>query len=1363
MWTVTDAHTGHRYAVKTLRPEGRSDTLVEAFRREAQTWIALGRHDHVVQALWLVDEAPGPFLVLEFVEGRNLADEVGKGPLEPARALDLALQCASGLVYAHTKRVGEGVGVVHRDIKPSNLLVTPDGRLKITDFGLARVHGGRTAGDGARAGTPAYMAPEQLQGGAVDGRTDIYAFGLVLYELVTGVNPLQADDLQEQIENVLSTVPPPLDDVPPALSALIARCIAKDPAQRPRDVAEVLAQLAQVARAPAFVEISFHVDPRTVAAPAQPTGLAVSVPALRPRRPNAGEPCTAELELRGDVGPGPVDLAWRLPPAAGLELLSPRGEARLEVAAGGSVRLKLRLHLMAEGAGRHEVGESRLAVFGPEGEATYRVPAFAVDAAFQFELPLVGRDELTSLLRAGVTAAATGRPGALFLYGELGLGKSRLLREAARLAAVAGVRVVSSRAQATGLRPLRVLHEMAREVLEVSRERGHRVRAAVNELLPDSRATARYFAEMMLGGSAIEQDTPLVHHWFVLLEAATAKEPLVLLLDDLHLADDAAIGVIRDLVARAHEAELPLLVVATADNAEQAAHARRRVRAMREDCAAARHVELQGLARADVERLLENVFPGHGFGEEAPWLEETITRTTRGNPFHIREILRVLRIEAVQRREGEWRLPADLSPGRLRELVPGALEAAVRKRLDALGVATRAVVDHAALVGEEFDTSLVKEAVGDAAAVDRALAELETAEIVRAEGNELDRYRFWSASVPTVVRRALADESPRRARVLHRAVAEAMLRVYRGGNRVRRALVIAQHLRAAGQERRSFAYTLVGCQRLLGLQLAERARRLLANAKSIASDRDVPAKHRAHYHYLYGLACESSGDYDEGLDSLTRFVESAVLLPGDPRSLPRAYVRLGRIHQARGEYDRAQYCFGVARELFEELGDLRKLAFVFVSLADLALERGQLLAAEDHIGAATRHAAETGNESAAVQALILRGRRALVLSRPAEAQTAFGAAERRALALGDRRRRASALEGLGRVALESGYLSEARAWIESAIELHAKLGDRNGLATSLLHLGDTVYRQGRVGPALDHYRRARRVFVEIGHRDGIASARYRAGRLLAAWGRTTVAIRELAAAAEEFGRLGLPDRHPALRDLAGALADAGSVRPARIALARADRGDRPERHAGRTAGHVSRIAAGVVLAEVALRDGRPEEARRAADVALAFARAQGAPFGAAAAERVLLELAGRAGRPAEALERAHRAARAYTGRSDVRDGPARLLVALGRGLRDVRPRRAQRFLQAARRCYERLEAQGFRPPESLLTASCAELAGSPASRYDPPAFMRIRPRLEGKGSVAISFSANLRYVRPVRHFISALCTLAEYDEDETES
>ncbi|HEX5137639.1 MAG TPA: hypothetical protein VFY93_11735, partial [Planctomycetota bacterium] len=227
---------------------------------------------------------------------------------------------------------------------------------------------------------------------------------------------------------------------------------------------------------------------------------------------------------------------------------------------------------------------------------------------------------------------------------------------------------------------------------------------------------------------------------------------------------------------------------------------------------------------------------------------------------------------------------------------------------------------------------------------------------------------------------------------------------------------------------------------------------------------------------------------------------------------------------------------------------------------------------------------------------------------------------------------------------------------------------------------------------------------------------------------STAAIRELAAAAEEFERVGLPDRHAALRDLGEALADAGSARAARTALARADRGEHPgaERRAHRvfsrtarvrlalgegdlrraravagraldvarrTPGHAARIAAHLAVGEAALRGGELVEARQAAEAALAFAREEGDPLAAAAAERILAELAARAGRTGEASERAHRAARAYTGRVDAGDGPARLLLALGRGLSRAEPARASAYLARAKGCYQRLKGLGFRPPE----------------------------------------------------------------------
>jgi len=1326
VYAVTDAHTGRRYALKTVKP-GADAAVLDRFREEARTWTLLGEHPHVVQAFWLI-ENPEPFLVLEYVPGRSLAAILAEGPVGVRRALDLAMQCASGLGYAHGKPMAGGIGLVHRDIKPQNLLVTPSDHLKISDFGLARVRLGREGAAGERGGgTLAYMAPEQLLGEAPDGRADIYSLGLVLHEMIAGKNPLASTDVQEQIRNVLERVPPPLDDVPPALAALVARATAKDPKERPRDTSEMLAHLAHAARA---LDHPWHVDLASVPPPGRPAGLVVSAPFLRPRSPRAGEPWSAEVDVRGDVGPGPVEVRWALPEVLGLEVLTPGAAARTRVEAGGSVRLAARLSLVAR-EGRYAIPESRLLVLGPAGETGYRVPAFDAEVAPSFVLPLVGRAREMGRLEALLERAAGGEGQAVLVHGETGSGKSRLLLEVARLAAKRGVRTVLSRAQGSGQRPMRVLNDVARELLD---SRGN-VRAAVNDLLGDDPSSARYFAELLLGEAAWEE-TPLLHRWHALVRAATRRGPLVLLLDDLHLAEEAALRIVLDLALRAREERLPLLVTGAIGGAPRAEARGRRdvVKEARADWARKGYrlaeIRLKPLGREEVDRLVDAVFPGHGFEQEAPWFSAAIAKATGGNPFHVTEILRTLRKDetAVGQQRGEWRLAPDFTEERLRQLVPEGLEAVVRARLMALPEEARAVAECAAVIGEEFDVEVLAAAVGDRERADRALATLEESGILQPVDPAQDRYRFWSAIAPTAAQRSLAAKGPEGPRRLHLAVADALLLVYKGEDRVRRALSIAHHLRAGGEMVRSLPFTLAGCARLLSLQLADRARRLLANAKPLVLRPETGAAQRAQFDYLYGLACEASGDYDEAYEALTRYVETAVDLPQDPKSLPRAYLRLGRIHQARGEYDRAQYCFGVARQFFAEVGDVRKLSFVCNALAALAIERGQLLAAGRHLDEAQRLADESGNEGAAVQALNLRGQIALVLANPSDAWQAFRDAETRAAAIGDRRRHAVALDGLGRVALGSGYLEEARAFVERGMQLHAEIGDRRGLGVCLLHLGDATRALRRSEQALRHYRRARRVFEEMGYLDGVASARHRLGRLLRALGRTTTAVRELAAAAEEFGRLRLPDRHAALRDLGGALADAGSAQAARTALARADRGapagaerrafrvaSRTERvrlallggdlrraravaeralvSARRTTGHAARIAALLAVGDAALRGGELVEARRAAEGALAFAGEEGDPLAAASAERILVELAARAGRTEEAFERAHRAARAYTGRPDALDGPARLLLALGRGLARPEPVRSARFLARARRCCARHLGQGFRVPD----------------------------------------------------------------------
>ncbi len=185
------------------------------FEREARLLATLSHPN--IAAIHGLEEADGkPYLVLELVEGQTLAERLHKGPLPVEEALDVCRQIAEGLEAAHEK------GIIHRDLKPANVKVTPEGKVKILDFGLAKAleearPGGSEAGTptitaemthaGTVMGTPAYMSPEQASGRAVDRRTDIWAFGCVMYEALTGKRTFPGDSTTDVLAGVLARDP----------------------------------------------------------------------------------------------------------------------------------------------------------------------------------------------------------------------------------------------------------------------------------------------------------------------------------------------------------------------------------------------------------------------------------------------------------------------------------------------------------------------------------------------------------------------------------------------------------------------------------------------------------------------------------------------------------------------------------------------------------------------------------------------------------------------------------------------------------------------------------------------------------------------------------------------------------------------------------------------------------------------------------------------------------------------------------------------------------------------------------------------------------------------------------------------------
>jgi eukaryotic-like serine/threonine-protein kinase len=228
-------------AIKVLDPSLAVDAaLEEQFLHEART-IAAAEHPHIVP-LYAAESTGGLlYLVMRLLPGQSLADRIAKGKLSAAEAARIALECAGALAAAHA------VGVVHRDIKPANILLDANGNATVTDFGIALVTS-RPAREllGSTTGTPHYMSPEQSLGEQVDGRSDVYALGVVLYEMLTGTLPFPGRNVSEVIAKHISAPIPKVSErepeTPVALVRLVDHMLAKDPATRPT-AAELVKEL----------------------------------------------------------------------------------------------------------------------------------------------------------------------------------------------------------------------------------------------------------------------------------------------------------------------------------------------------------------------------------------------------------------------------------------------------------------------------------------------------------------------------------------------------------------------------------------------------------------------------------------------------------------------------------------------------------------------------------------------------------------------------------------------------------------------------------------------------------------------------------------------------------------------------------------------------------------------------------------------------------------------------------------------------------------------------------------------------------------------------------------------------------------
>src|SRR5437588_416194 len=760
VYLAKDARLGRRVALKLLPTHfARDDERVRRFEQEARAASALN-HPNILTVHEIGESKGRRFIVTEFVEGRTLRERLTEGRFALDEALDVCAQVAGALAKAHAS------GIVHRDIKPENVMVDEEGHVKVLDFGIAKqvaqvpsvdTEAPTTArivntASGVVLGTSTYMSPEQLRGQELDARTDIWSLGVLLYEMVAGRAPFEAQTYGDLIVAILHGEPPPLSDLgvesSEEIEAVLSRALAKDKDARWPSAKELQNELRRLKR-----QLDFSAETVRDESAGEP-GRSASAPArLKPaaaKRPPVASQRQQTTEQRRQLTVVFADFAGLLPLTEGQD-------------AEDVSELMRELWPLVDGVvGEHggtvdkHVGETLVALWGAR-EAREDDPERAVRAALAMQsavaefvasnLPhalaahaladgeATAREEPATGEVEGVETRMVGRKGELrrmtdaletvfeerelhvvTVVGDAGLGKSRLLYEFANWIELLPDNwyIFNGRAGegAQGLP-----YALVRDVFsfrfeiqdsdppEVAREKLERGMLAMCRSTPEDEVLQRaHFIGQLIGFdySASKHVSGILDDARQIRDRAfryagqffsdiSRDYPIAFYLDDIHWADDGSLDFI-DYLTR-HCASVPMMILCLA----RPALLERRP-AWGEGREHHERIRLQPLSKKESRQLVEEILRrARGV---PPELREMVVGGAEGNPFYVEELIKILIDQRVIVPGADvWSVDAT----RLGEVhVPPTLTGVLQARLDKLTAEEKSALQRASVIGRVF-------------------------------------------------------------------------------------------------------------------------------------------------------------------------------------------------------------------------------------------------------------------------------------------------------------------------------------------------------------------------------------------------------------------------------------------------------------------------------------------------------------------------------------------------------------------------------------------------------------------------------------------------------------------------------------